>query len=77
MLDNTSASFYLNKLDLHKFDGLVKSRISSVFVIPANAGIQEHQVLMDSRVRGSDGLGGFFREVLSFKLLISYMNITS
>jgi hypothetical protein len=32
-----------------------------VFVIPANAGIQENKPLVDSRVFGSDGLGGFLR----------------
>jgi hypothetical protein len=41
-------------------DGLVKSH-SSVFVIPAKAGIQENQPVLDSRFRGRDGLGDFLR----------------
>jgi hypothetical protein len=40
-------------------DKLVKSRKAPVVVIPANAGIQGNQALLDSRVRGSDGLGDF------------------
>jgi len=44
-----------------KIDKIVKSHWP-VFVIPANAGIQENQPLMDSRVRGSDGLGDFLRD---------------
>ena len=43
-------------------DAFVKSQKSSVFVIPANAGIQGIQSLLDSRVRGSDGLGDFLRD---------------
>ncbi len=43
-----------------KIDKLVKSH-SSVFVIPANAGIQGNQALLDSRFRGSDGLGDFLQ----------------
>ena len=42
-------------------DTLVKSRKLSVFVIPANAGIQSFQILIDSRFRWSDGLGDFLR----------------
>ena len=45
-----------------KFDKLVKSQRIPVFVIPANAGIQETQPLMDSRFRGNDGLGNFLRD---------------
>ena len=45
-----------------KSDAFVKSQKSSVFVIPANAGIQGNQPLVDSRVRGSDGLGDFLRD---------------
>ena len=44
-----------------KFDSLVKSQKLPVFVIPANAGIQGNQSLLDSRFRGSDGLGDFLR----------------
>ena len=43
------------------FDRLVKSQKAPVFVIPAKAGIQENQQLIDSRLRGSDGLGDFLR----------------
>ena len=42
-------------------DKLVKRQTWPVFVIPANAGIQGSQSLLDSRVRGSDGLGDFLR----------------
>jgi len=45
-----------------KIDKLVKSQKVSVFVIPAKAGIQENQSLLDSRLRGSDGLGDFLRD---------------
>jgi len=38
-----------NNLSQDKLDKLVKSRESSLFVIPANAGIQENQELMDPR----------------------------
>jgi len=44
------------------FDEFVKSQKSLVFVIPAKAGIQGNQSLLDSRVRGSDGLGDFLRD---------------
>jgi len=45
-----------------KFDGPVKSQETPAFVIPAKAGIQETQALVDSRFRGSDGLGDFLRD---------------
>ena len=45
-----------------KLDKLVKSQKTPVFVIPAKAGIQETQPLVDSRFRGSDGLGDFLRD---------------
>jgi len=52
------------------FDELVKSQKPSVFVISANAGIQDNQVFMDPRspivvedkLRGGDGLGDFLRD---------------
>ena len=44
------------------FDEFVKSQKSPVFVIPAKAGIQGNQSLLDSRFRGSDGLGDFLRD---------------
>ena len=43
-------------------DAHVKSQKSPVFVIPAKAGIQGNQPLLDSRLRGSDSLGDFLRE---------------
>ena len=45
-----------------KFDEFVKSQKLSDFVIPAEAGIQGNQQLLDSRLRGSDGLGDFLRD---------------
>jgi len=45
-----------------KFDKLVKSQALSVLVIPAKAGIQGNQSLLDSRFRGSDGFGDFLRD---------------
>ena len=44
-----------------KRDGFVKSRNSTLFVIPAEAGIQFFQGLMDSRLRGSDSTFDFLR----------------
>jgi len=44
-----------------RVDKLAKSRKAPVVVIPAKAGIQGNQVVMDSRFRGSDGLGDFLR----------------
>jgi len=47
------------KLTKNKIDDLAKSRKTPIFVIPAKAGIQGIQPLVDSRFRGSDGLGDF------------------
>jgi len=47
---------------LLNIDKLVKNQKIPVFVIPAKAGIQETQPLVDSRFRGSDGLGDFLRD---------------
>ena len=44
-----------------KIDELVKSLFYPVFVIPAKAGIQLNQAVLDSRLRGSDGLFDFLR----------------
>jgi hypothetical protein len=44
-----------------QFDGFVKSPKTLFSVIPADAGIQSLQGLLDSRLRGSDGLGDFSR----------------
>ena len=43
-------------------DEFVKSQKAPAIVIPANAKIQENQLLVDSCVRGSDGLGDFLRD---------------
>ncbi|MBL7226175.1 MAG: hypothetical protein ISS59_08565 [Desulfobacteraceae bacterium] len=45
----------------NRIDGFVKSQKAPVVVIPAKAGIQENQPLMDSRFRGSGGLGDFLQ----------------
>jgi hypothetical protein len=45
----------------YNIDGLVKSRFYPVFVIPAKAGIQLNQAVLDSRLRGSDGFSDFLR----------------
>jgi hypothetical protein len=43
------------------FDGLAKSPKLPIFVIPAKAGIQEYQLLLDPGLRRGDGLGDFLR----------------
>ena len=43
-------------------DKFVKSQKAPVLVIPVKTGIQENQPLMNSRFRGSDGLGDFLRD---------------
>ena len=43
-------------------DELVKSQKAPIIVIPVKTGIQENRLLMDSRFRGSDGLGDFLRD---------------
>jgi len=45
-----------------KPDGPVRSQKAPLIVIPAKAGIQGNQPLVDSRVRGSDVLGDFLRD---------------
>jgi hypothetical protein len=45
-----------------KVDEFVRSRKPPCFVIPAEAGIQSLQGLLDSRLRGSDDLGDFLRD---------------
>jgi hypothetical protein len=42
-------------------DGFVKSPKTPFPVIPAKAGIQSFQALLDSRLRGSDDFCGFLR----------------
>jgi hypothetical protein len=50
-----------------KFDGFVKSRFYSGFVIPAKAGIQLNQAVLGSRLRGSDGFLTFY-EIIKFQI---------
>jgi hypothetical protein len=45
----------------HKVDGFVKSPVTAFYVIPAKAGIQLFQHLVDSGVRRSDGTRHFLR----------------
>jgi hypothetical protein len=44
-----------------KIDDIVKSRFPLLLVIPAKAGIQFNQAVLDSRLRGSDGFSDFLR----------------
>jgi len=59
MMKNFVVDLFHNYSNL---DSFVKCQKSSVFVIPANAGIQEIRVVMDPRFRGGDGLGDFLRD---------------
>jgi hypothetical protein len=45
-----------------KHDGFVKSPFCPIFVIPAKAGIQLIQVVLDSCFRRSDGFFDFLRD---------------
>ncbi len=45
-------------------DGLVKSGSVPFNVIPAEAGIQSLQMVLDSRLRGSDGSGTFYESII-------------
>jgi hypothetical protein len=56
-----SLEFTLRETILVKVDGLVKSPKLPIFVIPAKAGIQEYQLLLDPGLRRGDGLGDFLR----------------
>jgi hypothetical protein len=47
---------------LLNIDALAKSLEAPVIVIPVKTGIQENQLLIDSRFRGSDGLGDFLQD---------------
>jgi len=47
--------------DLMKIDEFVRSRKTLFLVIPAQAGIQSFQGLLNSRLRGSDDLKDFLR----------------
>ena len=44
------------------FDGFVKSPFCPIFVIPAKAGIQLIQIVLDSCLRRSDGFSDFLRD---------------
>ncbi len=46
------------------FNQLVKSASVPVNVIPAQAGIHSFQVVLDSRLRGSDGSGVFYDSII-------------
>jgi len=50
-----------SNLSLFIFDSLVKSHVSSLFVIPAKAGIQLFKHVLDSRLRESDRNFDFLR----------------
>ena len=59
------SSFFLYEtsiLKAAKNDEFVKSPKVPFSVIPAKAGIQSFQALLDSRLRGSDGFGDFSRD---------------
>jgi hypothetical protein len=49
------------KIQYSILDGHVKSRIFSIFVIPAKAGIQLFQVVLDSCFRRRDVFSDFLR----------------
>ena len=55
------------------FDGFVKSPFCPIFVIPAKAGIQLIQTVLDSCFRRSDGFSDFLRDhqyyLAPFKIL--------
>jgi len=52
----------MKKLSSGYYAGFVKSRFYPLFVIPAKAGIQLNQAVLDSRLRGSDGVFDFLRD---------------
>jgi hypothetical protein len=45
-----------------KLDDIAKTGLYPVFVIPAKAGIQLNHAILDSRLRGSDGLSDFLHD---------------
>jgi threonine aldolase len=53
--------FLPSKQQAVKTDGLVKNRKTPLMVIPAEAGIQSHQLFLDPGVRRGDGFGDFLR----------------
>ena len=52
---------HLRNYPKFNFDGFVKSPQCPLFVIPAKAGIQSFQIIMDSRFRGNDSILDFSR----------------
>ena len=46
-----------------KCNASVKSRFFTFFVIPAQAGIQSLQAVIDSRLRGNDVFGAFYKTI--------------
>ncbi len=59
-----------------KIVALVKSRKTPFFVIPAKAGIQSFQALIDSRLRGNDVSGTFYEfNKIKFVTNISILTI--
>ena len=46
-----------------KADGLVKSKNLPSYVIPAKAGIQSFQTVLDSHFHGSDGISAFYEAI--------------
>ncbi|HBF44018.1 MAG TPA: hypothetical protein DDW42_10415 [Desulfobacteraceae bacterium] len=53
----------INQLTRSNVDKLAKSQKVPLLVIPAKAGIQENQELLDSRFRGSDTILTFYEFV--------------
>ena len=51
-----------HKMAIVNLDELVKSPFGLLFVIPAKAGIQLIQIVLDSCLRRSDGFSDFLRD---------------
>jgi len=66
----------INVSDQNFIDKLVKSRKTPFIVIPVKTGIQENQMVMDSRFRGSDGFCDFLRSInyYSYKFYKFHIN---
>jgi hypothetical protein len=56
-----------------KLDCFVKSILPFLFVIPAKAGIQLFEALLDSRFRGSDVVFDFFRFYQTYLFIFSFI----
>jgi hypothetical protein len=59
---NSNNNHFLMKIGKFKIKGTVKSKEFSFFVIPAEAGIQEIQIFLDSCFRRSDNFSDFLRD---------------